>query len=224
MVWLSTLTPTGSGLASIARHERYQRVELVLDDPLAPTLLGEVVRTTERKGLFLVDIRFVALDAHARAYLRRRTQGCASRLDALAAAAECDPVEFCARFPHAFLVSTRRGAPEAHSEVYFVCCRAEPLNPWRAVTIGRDEDCDVRLRAPSVSRRHAIFERDRASGEYIARDLGTTAGTRIEGMLVREQPRRVASKSAVEVGRLAFVFLSGLDAHALLKRTPRPGW
>jgi pSer/pThr/pTyr-binding forkhead associated (FHA) protein len=167
-------------------------------------------------------MRFVALTAEARAYLRSRTRGCASRLCDLAPAADCDVVEFCARFPHAFLVQTERSVgPDDRSEVFFVCSRAEPLNPWRAVMVGRDEDSDVRLRAPSVSRKHALFERDRASGGYLVRDLGAAVGTRIDGALVREQPRPIASKSTLQIGRLSFVFLDALDAHEILESTLR---
>jgi pSer/pThr/pTyr-binding forkhead associated (FHA) protein len=48
----------------------------------------------------------------------------------------------------------------------------------RAV-VGRDPDCDVVLSSRSVSRRHAMVERD--AGGWVVRDLGSANGVFVEG-------------------------------------------
>ena len=53
--------------------------------------------------------------------------------------------------------------------------RAYALGDSSEVIIGRDETCDVRIAAKSVSREHCAIER---SGEKLTlRDLGSTSGT-----------------------------------------------
>jgi hypothetical protein len=62
--------------------------------------------------------------------------------------------------------------------------------------IGRSPDSDVVLPDPNVSRRHAELRPD--GGGWILRDLGSTNGTRVNGMLVNE--RRLAHGDEITVG------------------------
>lgn len=55
------------------------------------------------------------------------------------------------------------------------------------LTIGRSDDCDVRLDHPSVSRRHAVVSRQ-TDGLWLS-DLGGVNGTRIEGQRLTERLR-----------------------------------
>ena len=49
--------------------------------------------------------------------------------------------------------------------------------------IGRDSDCDIRIRSASISREHCIIEQDE-SGAMLLRDSDSTGGTFVEGKKV----------------------------------------
>src|SRR5262245_56919304 len=51
------------------------------------------------------------------------------------------------------------------------------------VVIGRKEECDVRLEHKSVSKMHCVLVR--TDGLLLLRDLGSTNGTRVNGIRVR---------------------------------------
>jgi diguanylate cyclase (GGDEF)-like protein len=54
----------------------------------------------------------------------------------------------------------------------------------RGVTIGRDADVELPLDDVSISRRHCRVEREEASGTYRVVDLGSTNGTRVNGVRI----------------------------------------
>ncbi len=62
---------------------------------------------------------------------------------------------------------------------------ALPEHQSRPVTIGRAPDCDCHLAEPSVSRRHASVRR--AGARWLLRDLGSSNGTRVNGVRVTEE-------------------------------------
>jgi hypothetical protein len=62
---------------------------------------------------------------------------------------------------------------------------ALPEHPTRPVTIGRAPDCDCHLTEPSVSRRHAQLRR--VDETWLLRDLGSSNGTRLNGIRVIEE-------------------------------------
>ena len=66
----------------------------------------------------------------------------------------------------------------------------------RAVTIGRLAECDVVLADANVSRKHAEV-RPRGDGFEVA-DLGSTNGTRVNGVVVQE--RRLADGDEITLG------------------------
>ncbi len=70
------------------------------------------------------------------------------------------------------------------------------------LVLGRLPECDVVLNDPNVSRRHAEFRRT-ADGVVVT-DLGSTNGTRVNGVPVREQP--LESGDEVTVGSTTLVF------------------
>ncbi len=65
-----------------------------------------------------------------------------------------------------------------------------------AVTIGRLPECTVQLNDPNASRRHAQVRRQ---GEaYVVVDLGSTNGTKVNGVPVRQH--RLAEGDAITIG------------------------
>lgn len=73
------------------------------------------------------------------------------------------------------------------------------------VTIGRLPECGIPLSDANVSRRHA--ELRRVASEVVISDLGSTNGTRVNGVPVREQ--RLADGDVVTVGITTFRFETG---------------
>ena len=57
--------------------------------------------------------------------------------------------------------------------------RAFALGDSEEVIIGRDETCDIRIRAKTVSREHCTVERE--GQDFVLRDLGSTGGTFLNG-------------------------------------------
>jgi len=60
--------------------------------------------------------------------------------------------------------------------------RAFALGENQEVIVGRDETCDVRILAQSVSREHCAIEQD--GEDLVLRDLGSSGGTFVEGKRV----------------------------------------
>lgn len=60
--------------------------------------------------------------------------------------------------------------------------RAFALGDDREVIIGRDDHCDVRIAAKSVSREHCAIEPE--GDELVLRDLGSSGGTYVNGRKV----------------------------------------
>jgi hypothetical protein len=71
------------------------------------------------------------------------------------------------------------------------------------VTIGRLPECAVALDDPNVSRRHAQVRRD-GSGGIVVVDLGSTNGTKVNGVTVREQ--RLSPGDTITVGTTTLRF------------------
>lgn len=71
-----------------------------------------------------------------------------------------------------------------------------------SVTIGRISECDIVLYDPGVSRKHArIFAMD---GAYYVEDLGSSNGTKVNGVLVTQQ--RLSPHDALALGPVVFRF------------------
>ncbi|MGH9296675.1 MAG: FhaA domain-containing protein [Acidimicrobiales bacterium] len=70
------------------------------------------------------------------------------------------------------------------------------------ITVGRLPECAVVLDDPNVSRRHAQLRRE--GGSVILVDLGSTNGTKVNGVQVRE--RRLTHGDVVMIGTTAMRF------------------
>jgi hypothetical protein len=77
-----------------------------------------------------------------------------------------------------------------------------PRGSGTAFTIGRTQDCDLRISDMSVSRRHA--ELIRGEDGWLLSDLGSHNGTRVNGWLVRE-PVPLRPGDMVQFGSAMFV-------------------
>jgi len=77
-----------------------------------------------------------------------------------------------------------------------------PPGSGTSFTIGRTQDCDLRIPDMSVSRRHAQL--DRGQDGWLLSDLGSHNGTRVNGWLVRE-PVPVRPGDLLQFGSATFV-------------------
>lgn len=73
------------------------------------------------------------------------------------------------------------------------------------VLVGRDQDADIQVDEPLVSRSHARIER--RGGDYVLVDLGSTNLTRVNGEVVRERALRHGDE--LRFGRARCRFLAG---------------
>lgn len=77
---------------------------------------------------------------------------------------------------------------------------------WR-LTLGRDENCEVRLRDHTIARRHAELEFDAQLGAWLVRDLQSVNGTFLNGERLRPGfAHRVYNDDLLRVGRAEFRF------------------
>ena len=77
-----------------------------------------------------------------------------------------------------------------------------PPGSGTSFSIGRTQDCDLRIADLSVSRRHAQLER--GEDGWLLSDLGSHNGTRVNGWLVRE-PVPVRPGDVLQFGSAMFV-------------------
>ncbi len=80
--------------------------------------------------------------------------------------------------------------------------RAFALGDSDEVLVGRDETCDIQIRAKSVSREHCTIERE--GQDFVLRDLGSTGGTFLDGKRVDRV--RLRDGIAVNVGPAVLKF------------------
>jgi hypothetical protein len=77
-----------------------------------------------------------------------------------------------------------------------------PPGSGTSFTIGRTQDCDLRIADLSVSRRHAQLSR--SEDGWLLSDLGSHNGTRVNGWLVRE-PVPVRPGDLLQFGSVVFI-------------------
>ncbi|MCI0362363.1 MAG: FHA domain-containing protein [Phycisphaerales bacterium] len=75
-----------------------------------------------------------------------------------------------------------------------ILLRAFALGENKEVIVGRDETCDVRIMAKSVSREHCAIEQD--GDDLILRDLGSSGGT----YLGQKRVDKVKIQDGMEIG------------------------
>ena len=98
----------------------------------------------------------------------------------------------------------------------------EPVEVPEGLTlIGRDGDCDVRLAWAFVSKMHCVLAN--VDGCLLVRDLGSTNGTRVNGVRVRSA--RLRHQDKLCVGEMAFLVAIGCEGvpdRAPKKKRGRP--
>jgi serine/threonine protein kinase len=92
-----------------------------------------------------------------------------------------------------------------------------PLLPGHRFTVGRDQSSDVVIPDASVSRQHVIMERGKTG--WILRDQGSTYGTFVGGMRVREVVLKDGDD--IRMGKVQLEFRDGGLAQDLNKTTRR---
>src|SRR5262245_61002621 len=75
-----------------------------------------------------------------------------------------------------------------------VLLRAFALGENKEVIVGRDETCDIRILAKSVSREHCAIEQD--GDAVVFRDLGSSGGCYLNGSRVE----KVTVRDGMEIG------------------------
>lgn len=83
-----------------------------------------------------------------------------------------------------------------------ILLRAFALGENKEVIVGRDETCDIRIMAKSVSREHCAIEQD--GEELVLRDLGSSGGTYLGGNKVDKV--KLADGMEVAVGPAVLKF------------------
>lgn len=80
------------------------------------------------------------------------------------------------------------GATVVSGDVLRLECggRSYEFRPGQDVTVGRDDTCDVLTTNPTVSRQHARLSH--TGGAWVLSDLGSSAGTYLDGKRVDRQP------------------------------------
>ena len=198
-------------------------------------LMGEVVHTCEHVGRpRLCGVRFAKLGPAQRQLLLTRfydghdpaTVGGPQLLQALFAVGQKHESEFCAAYPHPFLLLKPRhlAAPQVtpRERVYLVRSLSR-AGVWHSISVGRDPTCDVSLDDQRVSRHHAVFERDPRSGDCLLLDKGSQNGTRVDGRrLPPMQPRRLTSGAVIDFAGLEFWFFSASDVFKLMTTNSSP--
>lgn len=96
-----------------------------------------------------------------------------------------------------------RAAARPHRAVLESGDRRFALGPPSTV-VGRGRESDIRLDDPNISRRHVQFRTDGA--EWIASDLGSTNGTRLNGTALTG-PTALRSGDVVELGNTVLKFV-----------------
>jgi DNA-binding winged helix-turn-helix (wHTH) protein len=88
--------------------------------------------------------------------------------------------------------------------------RLIPLAPGENV-LGRDEDVNVRIDAPSVSRRHACITVAAGGEPPTLEDLGSKNGTWLHGRRLEGGPTPLQDGDAVRLGRVELLFLDSKE-------------
>lgn len=89
--------------------------------------------------------------------------------------------------------------------------KSYPLPARGTVTVGRSEECEVRIDHPSLSRRHASIE---IEGGIWIRELGSTNGTRLGGRRLRPEERvPLPPGELVEIGPIVAVVQGSAGEH-----------
>ena len=90
--------------------------------------------------------------------------------------------------------------------------RAEFALEARPLVVGRDEEADIRVNEPLVSKLHARIEP--RVGAYFVLDLGSTNLTRVNGEVVYERELRHGDEVRFARARCTFVEDAGADTGA----------
>lgn len=76
------------------------------------------------------------------------------------------------------------------------------INPAREMVIGSAVDCDLWVNDLTISRHHFAISKDGLA--FLVRDLGSTNGTLVDGVRIKEVYLKTGSR--IQAGKVTFVF------------------
>lgn len=91
-----------------------------------------------------------------------------------------------------------------------------PLDSHENLSVGRLPDCDVVVDDPSVSKHHATLSWDEARQQAQVTDLGSSNGTQLNGLDVKDTAKSIADGDEVCFGEARFLYLRSRTLHARL--------
>ena len=108
--------------------------------------------------------------------------------------------------------------PSASSAFLLHAGRRIPVTP-EGVTIGRGEDVDIALAGERASRVHARVHAD-SDGTFWVTDLGSRHGTFVNGKLLRDEGRPLASGDTISIDAEAIRFVTGVETRIVSREVP----
>jgi len=84
---------------------------------------------------------------------------------------------------------------------------------------GRDEDCDLAIDEPKISRRHFAVRRN--GSIVVLEDLDSTNGTKLNGVTLRGAQRRIVSGDVIGIGRTHITVAASAGSGVAAKVTSR---
>ena len=87
---------------------------------------------------------------------------------------------------------------------------SETLLNQSSFTIGRDAECDIRVKMSDLSRQHAKLSI--GNNQVLIEDLNSTNGTQVNNKIIR-QPTEINGGDVISFGRAKFLLMDGSDTN-----------
>ncbi len=103
--------------------------------------------------------------------------------------------------------------------------RVQPLPSLaqpRELSVGRADECDVVVRDPSVSKRHAVLRWEPRTVTCTVKDVGSTNGTFVNASDLAGLETELYDGDTIAFGDALFFFMLSPTLHAQLRSVPLP--
>ncbi len=101
--------------------------------------------------------------------------------------------------------------------IYPLTKRIDAESPAQSITIGRTKDNDMSMKDMAISKMHAVIRISR--GSFFIEDCGSTNGTRLNGQIVKDMPKKLRDMDVILLGHYEFTFLTPASLHDLLSKS-----